>query len=564
MLSNSPRQHNPSPLDSLLEQARQVSASDRATQLFQPDRWLDIQREIIKGSSDLIEAGRLDDASVFLTKVYEAFNAAGMRGPCKAALAGMSRLFEQFQRSEPFSTFALPELAQGALTLPPPYPQEQVTFALYELDAWAAAAQLMPLDTAKLIGCLKDCVLTCVKSADLSWHVVHPRYIWRLHAATEKLLDYASSAAITNGTDAVDLEFSTRFLRDLIFALGGSHELSGQPADSSLRPLSYSADAALEEYLQLALPEEVVRFQSAITQGDAEFVYRKGISMTNYIGQVMCRLDEPAKLEAPFMQFMQVWRECWAQTRFTPRETKNNVRSSLSYFVFSGCKGLSLALLQSHDPHLLKRLVHRIDEFVASPESKDANIPASSLAPIKQLVGRLWEQVASLTNDKLAAEESLDAYLESSRLLAQTRFPLRVLVADVLSSIDRFSSVRPLTPAELGVLEYVRGNQEFRRKDFDSSVRTLTLAIEHLSKALTDRHALGLQNLTFMAGRAHEYAAEAARELGDRARSAWFLRKGADLLEDTAEMFVMPHARQSLLDQSDYYRRLAGKVEPKA
>ncbi len=562
MLNPEPAWTNNSSIVALERRAREITPEDVERQYLEPARWLEFADAILRGFEDRLREKDADDAATYLSLAHDIFFKAGLRGPSRTALGCMAKLAEEFDVRTDFEFVAARELA-----LPIPFfqiqdRQLQVSLAANELRCWNAARPLLEYDTG-LAKRLIETSTSLIHAADTTWQTAAQNKLWEVHSASTALCDFSSSSTNLPATEAVLMSCATRYLADFILPLAQQQELRGAPPESPLRPLEYGAQAALDEYLDLEIQRPLEEMNRFIAAGDGSAFSEYGISMSDCIGRLLHRLQDLEQIERCCFRFFSIWRSWWTQSRGAPSRSVGALMQAQTDIISRACTPLLLTVSTASDTHDLAHLARVLHDFVRSPETKQARAPATNIAPIRLLCGRIWERIAELDDDSDAAQQALEEYVEASRLLTQTSLVQQTTARDLIASIERLPEVRPLLAWEQGVVSVLRGMVALGLKKNAEALNHLSHGIKHLREAISDPELQGLKSLTLLTARVCGDASRTAEQLDEHRRSIAFLNLAAEILDNTASIFKIDTARLELQAEATRYREKVAKKAPK-
>ncbi len=558
MLNPEPTRTHNSSITALEHRAREITCEDVERQFLEPARWLDIADAIIRGFEHRLREKDTDEAASYVSLAHDLFFKAGLRGPCRTALGCMAQLADEFDVRTDFESVATRELA-----LPIQFPQIQdrglqVSLAANELRCWNAARTLLEHD-AGLARRLIETSTSLVHTADTSWRGAAPNKLWQLHSVSTALCDFSSRSTNLPPTEAALVACITRYLSDFVLPLAQKQELREVPPESPLRPLEYGAQAALDEYLDLAIPECLEEMKRLLAAGDSSAFLERGLSMSDCVGRLLCRVRDVKQVEVCLLRFFDIWRSWWNQNQGAPSRSVGALMQAQADIISRACTPLMLTVATTADSPALVHLAGVLYDFARSRETKLARAPATSIAPIRLLCGRVWERIGELDDDSDALQQALEEYVEASRLLTQTSLVQQTTARDLIASIERLPGVRPLLAWEQGVVSVLRGMLSLGEKKSAEALEHLTCGIKHLREAISNPELQGLKSLTFLTARVCGDASRTAEQLEDHQRSVAFLNMAAEILENTASIFKIDTARLELLTEARRYREKATK-----
>lgn len=549
-------------LSGLAERAEKTTPGDVERQYVEPARWLEISAAICKGFEQVLSEKGVEDAGSFLKQTYELFFKAGLRGPCRAALGCMARLADEYGECAHFESTAARELS-----LPVPFGQIsdvqlQVSLAAHELVCWKVAQTLIEREP-RAARQLLDTVQELIQLVDVRWTTATANSLWQMHAAASAIRNFCAGSRDVVGTEANLIAYATRYLADFVVPLVEKQRVQYVSAASSLRPLEYGVQAALDEYFDLTFPGLAQEMSRCILVGDSERFLKLGQSVANCIGRLLCRVSDMQEIERSCQRLLSLWRDWGSLNQGASGGHVGALMSAQARLVSDSCIPLMLVIRSTTDVEGLRHLVETIRDFFRNPETKEAQVPASSMAPIRLLCGRMWERIAELEEDADAMQQALEHYLEGCRLLTQAPRVEPFVARDLAASIDRVLEGRHLRAWEQGVVSLLNGRRLLGHEYYSEALKHLTRAVDFLREAIDDPEAQGLRSLTFLTTRACEYASQAAEKLGDQQRSIALLHDAASILEHTARHFKVEASRKELLGEAIRYRKKAAKVANK-
>lgn len=546
-------------IDTLRAIAQGVSERDRERQLSQPEGWLEVSGLIVGEFTALKASHQRAETEGFLIQALELFDSAGLRSPCRAALACLSQVNEQFGPCEAWRSLAARELSKP-FTIPALHPPTEALLWANELSCWSAARTLFD-ENPSILRPLSEAAVRALQRADLSWREAPANVLWRMHRSAAAL---SAPCLLPNGgfgTECSLIATASRHLTEFLGAILSRQPLHSEPPESPLRPLSYSPTAALDEYIDLTLRERQSELETLVSQGNADLFRARGLEVGDCIGRIISRAPSARAIEQGFSALLEVWQGCWRVLRFSPPAQRESVLSVQASVVSSACAGFLLALEHVGDPCALGDLALSLMQELSSIAEAGVNVPASGMAPLKLVVGRAWERAWRSGYGTDAAESALQSYAEATRLFMQLRFSPRMSLSDAVASAERMAFVRELAPDERGFVELAHGNLAFRASRFQPAYGHFVRAVASFREVIEDPDLPGLHNLTLLAARACKDAAEASLRLGDALRNIYHLNEAADVIESAARLFRVQATRQTLLSKADSYRNEAAAAQ---
>jgi hypothetical protein len=221
---------------------------------------------------------------------------------------------------------------------------------------------------------------------------------------------------------------------------------------------------------------------------------------------------------------------------------------------------MTLACESSTDIHAFTDIAQKLENVLRSEPTRRSKAPASSVAPIWMVAGRLWERVYEIEDDMDAGEKALTLYLEAARLLPLTAAGPTPPLVDCLDRIRRLKDVRDLEAAEQATVHLGHGVLAMRANDLSSALHHFLQAGAAFEDAITDPEVTGLKHMTMQTGRVYNDAAKIAERLGQKDASAMYLNKAAQALERVAPLFKIQASQQEVLTAAERYRQRAERV----
>ncbi len=557
MLNHDPAANPMWSISSLAERARKIDPQDVTRQYVDPARWSDISAAIGCGFERLLSDKGVADASSYLKQAYELFFEAGLRGPCRVALGCMARIVDEYDSRADFELLAARELS---LTIPFSEIQDvrlQVSLAANEVVCWNAARTLIEHQPGSARRVLQT-ALELIRTVDADWRIAARNDLWRMHAASLSLRTFCAKSRNLSGTEVILMKCATRYFADFVLSLTEKEQqLRDLSAESAFRPLAYKAQAALDEYNDFTLGDRTQEMLQLVQAGDGAGLLKLGLSVVHCIGRLLCKSPDIRQVEGSCLRFLSIWRDWWELNKSASPRQAAALMSAQARIVSAACVPFMLIIEDTSDAAGLQHLVGSILTFLGAPETKEARAPASTMAPLRLLCGRIWERIAQLEEDFDAPHHALEQYIEGCRLLTLSSIIEHSTPRDLLASVDRLLEVRPLCAREQGVVRVLRGRLLLELQEYSEALEQLLGAIEPLCDAIDDPELLGLKSLTLLTGRVCQDAARAAEKLGDCQQGIALLNRGAEILERTAEHFKVQAARGELLAVANSYRMKA-------
>jgi len=530
-----------------------MSRGDLERQGVRPGLWLEIASSVEGHFEALLSKSGRPQAEQYLEHAHAIFDEIGLRGPCRFALGKLAEQSLQFGVSDAFTSLARRELLKTFDYTQVTDPFLKTLFTSNELRCWSAARELVNSDPA-LAKEMRTVLLNLVHDIDVSWERAPEKALWQMYDSASQLAAKSPEGKAPNGGALAEIRTAGRYLSDFLFAILKKDDLHSSPEESPIRAISCSATAAVEEYLDLAMPDRQSELERYVATGDAERLTERGTAMVDCLGRSVCRLDSLDEVENVCSSLMAVCRGLWAQLRYTPPSSRDEVLGALALVVTRASDGITLALARHSDSAALVRFARNFEDELAADSLKHLQAPASSVAPLWIVVGRAWEQVWEVKMEQSAGDAALQSYLEATRLLIQRRNSLRGPLSYATSAVERLSSIRPLESQEKGYLELALGNLAFRTGELERAAQHFSSAAANLGSCILDPEVQGLQNLTLTTARAFEDAAETASRLGDLKGQVQHLQGAVRAIESTAPLFKIDHSRRNLLTWADKYR----------
>jgi hypothetical protein len=551
--------NNPLALDSLKMIAERSTRGDRELQFTEPHRWARGAALIAEGFESKLQHEGTSAAADFAVSAYELFASADLRGPCRTALGCLARLADEHLTREPFDSIARTELGNRVDFKSITDIGAKVQLAAIELQCRAEAMDLLKGDKAAVRE-LTGLTHVLVREADLSWRDCGPRDLWLMHYSASRISESASLGLRELGREAWELATSTRYLADLVSALvdkGGSVN----PGDESpIKILNISALGARDEYIDLVLPTRCEQLLADLKHGHAARFQERASKIADHIGRVICRLEDIREGAFAFRALLDTWRQGWFTSCRSSGRERNKLLSAQFPPVVRGCSAMSLACGFSTDSRALREIAQHTEEFLGSEDTRRSKAPASSVAPVWMVAGRLWERIYEIDNDVDAGDKALTLYLQACRLLPLTPVSPTDPLVDCLDRIKQLEDVRDLDPAEQGAIHFGYGFLATKSSDHRSALQHLIQSGVAFEEAITDPEIRGLKHMTFLTGRVYSDAADAARHLGRKDLAVMYLNKAASVLEETARIFKIQKTRQEIETMAERYRVQATQV----
>ncbi len=554
MTNIQPTQNDRSSLSSLAARAQRTTAGDVENQVTEPGRWLDAADAIYRHYETLSMSGNLAEAERYLAQAYDLFNNVGLRGPCRIAIGALAELALRDGPRAAFDSRAIAELTKPFPVSLGDEPFLQATFAAHELQAWAAVARHALAQDPALAADLSKFLGSLLHSISVRWREAPERTLELILSAADHLSFLSSWAPAAVGSEAARISIAASYVAVMVDVLKRRPDLSQEPDESALRPLTYSPQAALEEYMDLSFSDRAAALHSCIERGDEQQFLQLGLEVSGYLGSLFALAGSPHLIQEPFLDAVAMMADCWRGMWGLPVGAKDALLDHQSRVCTNLVAGVLLAAPTMTEVSAVESFAKNLSRFLESAQVRASKPTPSGLAAFKLALGRLWERVSELDQDRDAALEALEANIDACRLLAQQNCSPRHLLVDAVAAASRLRAVRSLEPMESGYLELALGNLAFRSSDWRAARAHFQAAGKHLKDEAQDPHCLGVQNVAISAARAFDGAAETSLRLGDREAQISFLRQAVKVIEEVAANFKVEAARQSLLMRAVKYR----------
>lgn len=554
MTNIQPAQNDRSSLESLAARAHRTTAGDVENQVVEPGRWLDVADTIYRRYQTLSKSGDLVETERYLAQAYDLFNKVDLRGPCRIALGVLAELALRGGPRAEFDSRAIAEL-----TKPFPFslgedPFLQTTFAAHELQAWAAVARHALAQDPAIAADLSKFLTSLLHSISVRWREAPERTLEQILTATDHLSTLSSWAPVEFGSDAARISVAASYIAMMVDVLKRRPDLSQEPDESALRPLTYSPQAALEEYMDLSFGDRGASLQSCVERGDAKQFLHQGLEMSSYLGSLFALVGSPQSIQEPFLRAVSMVSNCWRGMSYLSAGGRESFLDHQCRVCADLAAGVLLAAPSMTEVSAVERFAKSLSLLLESSEVRSSKPTPSGLAPFKLALGRLWERVWDLDQDRDAALEAVEANIDACRLLTQQNYAPRHLLVDAVAAVNRLRSLRSLEPVEIGYLELALGNLAFRSSDWRAAREHFQAAGSHLKDEAKEARCLGVQNVTLSAARAFESAAEASLRLGDNDARISSLQQAVNVIESVASHFKVEAARQNMYMRAVKYR----------